>query len=217
METLTKEEALKALEGKKIPILPLDHNYHQLFLEGDKTPRLAELEAKIDELLKHQGTLNAELEELRIKKKETMESIVSNMHEVEGEVDETAQMDARSQTINGINDKIAQDEDELLDLPYRLDEVNRELMAETMVSCFDRMHSNVDLIAEINEWIADIKVELKQKIIRKQNLEVVDRNMFTYMNWIFGEDVYQIFDIKEKAEESSDADGADGSFKEKES
>lgn len=197
MARLTKQQAKEALIDKKLPILTLDHNYHQLFLEGDKNERITELEGKLSELLKRQGAINEELERLRVQKKETLKSIVKNMSDSEEADVETNKMNARSQTINDINEKIAQDEDELLDLPYRLSELNKELMVETMLSCFERMHDNVDEIAEINEWISDFKYRLKKQIIRKQNLEVVDRNMFTYMQWLFAEDVYSLFDIKQ--------------------
>ncbi len=205
MAELTKEEALKALEGMKIPILPIDHNWHQLFLEGDKTESMIELEKKINELVKHQSAINSELNQLRKEKKQTMASIVTNMHEAEEE-EESGNMHERSVTMDSINEQIASIEDELLDLPYRIDELNKELMAETMVSCFERMHSNVDKIAEINDWITEMKNELKRRIIRKQNLEVVDRNMFTYLEWMFKDNVYGLFDIKK--EDDSDEDGS---------
>ena len=205
MAELTKEEALKALEGMKIPILPIDHNWHQLFLEGDKTESMIELEKKINELVKHQSAINSELNQLRKEKKQTMASIVTNMHEAEEE-EESGNMHERSVTMDSINEQIASIEDELLDLPYRIDELNKELMAETMVSCFERMHSNVDKIAEINDWMTEMKNELKRRIIRKQNLEVVDRNMFTYLEWMFKDNVYGLFDIKK--EDDSDEDGS---------
>ncbi len=210
---LTKEMALEALADKKVPILALDHNWHQLFLEGDKTSAISNLEQKVDELLKRQGAINTELDELRNQKQEAMDSIVSNMHETEEENDEDSNMDERKTLVDSINEKISMDEDELLDLPYRIDEANKELMAETMVSCFNRMHTNVHEIDEINEWIANLKIELRQKVVRKQNLELVDKNMYTYMRWLFAGDVYELFDIK-KEDHPEDTD--EGSVKEKE-
>ena len=204
--------ALSALEGKKIPILTLDHNWHQLFLDGDKDSRIVDLEQQTDDLLKRQGALNTELDQLRAQKKEAMDSIVSNMHETEEENDASSNMDERRGTVDSLNARIAQVEDELLDIPYRIDETNRELMAATMVNCFERMHDNVHRIEDINKWIADLKVELRRKVVHKQNLELVDRNMFTYMNWLFADDVYELFDIKPK----ETAEKPDGEVKKKE-
>ena len=72
----------KALEGKKIPILTLDNNWHRLFTQTDPNPKIKELENELNELLKSQGKLNTELKELKALKKKLMDEIMEVMDEL---------------------------------------------------------------------------------------------------------------------------------------
>ena len=49
------DEFEKALEGKKIPILTLDNNWHRLFTQTEPNQRIKELEEELNNLLKEQG------------------------------------------------------------------------------------------------------------------------------------------------------------------
>ena len=49
-----EELYVTALAGKKIPILTLDHKWHQLFTQVEPNPLLKEKEAELNELLKQQ-------------------------------------------------------------------------------------------------------------------------------------------------------------------
>ena len=47
-----------ALEGKKIPILTLDHKWHKLFTQTGDNDEIHALETVVNDLLKRQGKLN---------------------------------------------------------------------------------------------------------------------------------------------------------------
>ena len=51
-------------------------------------------------------------------------------------------------------------------------------------------------IDEINQWVSDFKVQLKKKIIQKQQKEIWNDEMYNYMHSIFGPDVIDMFDMK---------------------
>ncbi|MDE6890317.1 MAG: hypothetical protein K2P50_00790, partial [Lachnospiraceae bacterium] len=89
-------------------------------------------------------------------------------------------------------------EDELLTLPREIDEVNLDLMMATMDVCYDRLKENETEIAEIARWAAQIKEELKEKLVRKQEMESMNQSLYSYMHDIFGVDVIDIFDMKYK-------------------
>ena len=46
-----------ALEGKKIPILTLDHKWHKLFTQTGDNDEIHALETVVNDLLKRQGKL----------------------------------------------------------------------------------------------------------------------------------------------------------------
>ncbi|MCR4945919.1 MAG: hypothetical protein K5929_03110, partial [Lachnospiraceae bacterium] len=48
---------------------------------------------------------------------------------------------------------------------------------------------------EIGDWIAEVRVELKKNIIRKQNRDINSRQIYNYMHSMFGPQVMDIFDL----------------------
>ena len=58
-----------------------------------------------------------------------------------------------------------------------------------------RTYKNSDKIAVIDEWLSDIRVQLKKQVIEKQTMEVENFNLYSYMHSIFGAEVLEIFDI----------------------
>lgn len=119
-----------------------------------------------------------------------MSNIVSNMDEKNNKV-----MDDNSRLINETNEKIASDEDELLDIPKLIKEKDNELMMATMVFCYGKLRSNSEEINEISDWITNVRVELKKNIIKKQNREINNKEIYSYMHDIFGKNVMNLFDV----------------------
>ena len=49
---------------------------------------------------------------------------------------------------------------------------------------------------EIEEWISGIRIELKKNIIKKQNRDINNREIYAYLHDIFGAEVLDLFDIQ---------------------
>ena len=73
-----------------------------------------------------------------------------------------------------------------------------DLMLATMDVCYDRLKANEAEITEIARWAAQVKEELKEKLVRKQEMESMNQGLYSYMHDIFGADVIDIFDMKYK-------------------
>ena len=187
-----------ALVGKKIPVLTLDNKWHHLFTQAGPDKHINRLVDELNELVKRQGKANTEIKEIKKLKKKLMQEIVENASEASLENDLKAQKkaDESKRLINECNEKIEAYEDELLELPGEIDRVNRELMLATMEICYDRLKENEKEIEETAKWIAKIRVELKKKLIRKQEKELMNQELYAYMHDIFGADVIDIFDMK---------------------
>lgn len=190
----------EALDGKKLPILTLDHKWHLLFSRNDQqNKKIARLSKELNELLARQGGLNNDIKEIRRLKAKLMEEIVSGM---DGTTLTPKDMEDHKRLINECNEKLEACQDELLELPREIERVNYELMLATMEVCYDTLKSNTQKIDEIGEWISKIRVELKKNVIRKQEMEWLNQEMYSYMHDIFGPDVIEIFDMKYDPEES---------------
>ena len=187
-----------ALAGKKIPIISLDNKWYKLMAGIEHTPEMKELEDRLKELLKRQGKLNTELKEIKKQKAKLMEDIVGVMDSEDG----AKKQEEYSAEINGCNEKMDKIQDELLDLPKEINEVNMELMLDTMEICYDIIQENTDKIKEIAEWITNVRIELKKNVVRKQECELKNQQMYSYMHDIFGAEVIDIFDMKYNPEEN---------------
>ena len=129
------EEFKKALADKQVPILVLDEKWHRLFAVHGKPDEIHETENELNALLARQGKLNEELKQLKKVKKQLMESIVANMDGTTSE-DMDAQrekkLDEDKRLIDETNQKMEENEDELLEIPRQIRDVNRKLMLQSM-------------------------------------------------------------------------------------
>ena len=94
-----------------------------------------------------------------------------------------------------INQKMERYEDRLLELPHIIRDTNEALMLASMEYCYDKMRVNEREAEEISEWIQGIRVELKENIIKKQNREWNNREIYGFMHDIFGMQILDLFDI----------------------
>lgn len=193
---MDEDELREALKTTKIPILVLDQKWHRLFALEGKPDNIKKAEVAVNELLKEQGKLNNEVKELRLVKKKLMKNIVDHMEETTGKKKRKTSIADEGDLIDETNEKIAADEDRLLEIPRELKAANDYLMLLTAEYSYDRMRTNTSEIKEIADWIKNIRVELKKNIIRKQNREINNREIYSYMHDIFGKDMLALFDIK---------------------
>lgn len=186
-----KEEVfIPALKGKTIPVISLDNRWYRLMNGVDKTPRMQKLEDELKALLKRQGKVNTETRTLRKQKKLLMENIVGEMDGANAKKQEIYK-----KQVEECNQKLAEYQEEMKELPAQINQVNFDLMIETMEVCYEMIQENTDKITEIAEWINNIRIELKKNIVRKQQYEQQNQNVYTYMHDIFGAEVIDIFDM----------------------
>ena len=188
----------KAIRASRVPVLVLDQKWHRLFALAGKSEEVKELEQKINELLAKQGKLGEEERQLKKAKNELMKQIMDNMEGADSQKDkskEAQNLDEAKARMDETNEKLAQVQDELLDIPREIQKNNNELMLLTMRFAYEKMRSNTDEINQISDWIAQVRVDLKKNIIKKQNREINNREMYTYMHDLFGKDVMFMFDV----------------------
>ncbi len=197
-----REAFTQAMKTTKVPLLVLDQKWHRLFALKHKSPEIVSLEEKLKEALSQQGQANQKLKELKKLKNTLMQEIVANM-EGKGKADPSVQkkMDENKRLIDDINEQIHENEDILIGLPKEMAGYNNELMMLTMEFCYQQIRDNYAEAQEISEWIKDVRIELKKKIIRKQNREINNKEIYAYMHDIFGKDIVDLFDMKSEVSE----------------
>ncbi len=195
---MAKQAFTEALKQVKIPVLVLDQKWHRLFALEGKPDTVKELEAKLSEVLARQGKLTQEQKDLKKLKANLMQNIVENMEgtEISSDIDKSKKLEQDKKLIDDVNEKIQQNEDQLLDIPREIVSYNDALMMETMDYCYDRMRTNYREAEEISDWIKQVRIDLKKNIIRKQNREINNREIYSYMHDIFGKDIINLFDVK---------------------
>lgn len=195
---LRHEAFIQALQGKKIPILTLDNKWYRL-LDSSTRAAVKGMEEKLNKLLKRQGKLNTEMVEIRKLKKKLMSEIVPLVNEVDqtgGSKALDKKIDQNKRLVEECNGKMESYKDELVDLPRQIDQLNRQLMLMTMDCCYDTMQENTKEIQRIEEWVKDIRVELKKRLVRKQEMEQQNHEIYSYMHDVFGADVVNVFDMQ---------------------
>lgn len=187
------EKFKEALMGAQVPTLVLDNKWHRLLKRTNgNTKEIAALEKELTDLLKRQGKLNNDIRALKKIKTDLMNEIVSNMDDKKSD----KKIKDNKNYIAQANDKMDSYEDELLELPREIDRVNKELMLKTMEICYECLQENTDEIEKIANWIRDIRIELKRNVIKKQEIEMTNADLYTFMHNIFGHDVMDLFDMR---------------------
>lgn len=201
------EEFRQALRGHSVPILILDPKWHRLFAIHGKTEQIKEIEKSLGGFLAEQGKVNQELKDLKNLKNNLLDSIRRNMdgaNEDNTDPLQTRKLEENRRLVEEINEKIAVCEDRLLELPHVIGDTNEQLMLASMDYCYEKMRVNEREADEITEWIDEIRVELKKNIIKKQNREINNREIYGFMHDIFGMQILDLFDIEYEEEEDEE-------------
>lgn len=75
-------------------------------------------------------------------------------------------------------------------------ESNEELMLLSMDYFYSKLRVNQQEAKEIEDWITQVRIDLKKNIIKKQNREINNREIYAYLHDILGNEVIDIFDIQ---------------------
>ncbi len=194
------DEFRKALEHKKLPLLVLDQKWHRLFAIHGKTDEIRNAETELNNLLVRQGKLNSDLKDYKKVKNQLMDEIVQNMEGSDGNASDKEKVrDKDKRMIDELNERIDAAEAELLELPQKMKQVNENLMILSMEYFYAKIKINTQESKEIEEWINQVRIDLKKNIIKKQNRDINNREIYAYLHDICGPQVLDLFDVEMEA------------------
>ena len=194
------DEFRKALEHKKLPLLVLDQKWHRLFAIHGKTDEIRNAETELNNLLARQGKLISDLKDYKKVKNQLMDEIVQNMEGSDGNASDKEKVrDKDKRMIDELNERIDAAEAELLELPQKMKQVNENLMILSMEYFYAKIKINTQESKEIEEWINQVRIDLKKNIIKKQNRDINNREIYAYLHDICGPQVLDLFDVEMEA------------------
>ena len=194
------DEFRKALEHKKLPLLVLDQKWHRLFAIHGKTDEIRNAETELNNLLARQGKLNSDLKDYKKVKNQLMDEIVQNMEGSDGNASDKEKVrDKDKRMLDELNERIDAAEAELLELPQKMKQVNENLMILSMEYFYAKIKINTQESKEIEEWINQVRIDLKKNIIKKQNRDINNREIYAYLHDICGPQVLDLFDVEMEA------------------
>ncbi len=184
------------LKNKKVPLLTLDQKWHELFPDFRKTASIKKYEKKLNNLIKKQGQTSNDLRDYEKAKKTIMENIVNNM--TDGHQSDSGlkfRKQEKNQKLMGeLNDKITRAEKLMDEIPDDIQTANKELLIESMLVCYEELSDNTSQIDELEQQIAVLRNELKDKILAKQDMEMRNTQTYKYMHNLLGGQIVEIFD-----------------------
>ena len=83
--------------------------------------------------------------------------------------------------IDDINDKLILLEDEELDIPDNMAEINAQLMLESMDEILDSYEENEEDIEVLESWIYETRIELKKRVLLLQKKKEENALMEKYL------------------------------------
>lgn len=187
---------MQALEGKKIPLLPLDVRWHALFPDHRKTKEIKQLEKELNTLLKKQGQTENDLKDYDKAKKVLMKNVVDNMtdgHESDSPI-RIRKQEKNQKLMAELNDKIAEANVVKEQIPKEILAKNRQLLIACMRVCYQELMDNTAEIEEKETLIKELREEIKGYILRKQDMEMRNTEVYKYMHNLLGAEVVDVFD-----------------------
>lgn len=195
-DEILDEYFMEVLAGKHIPLLTLDVRWHSLFPDHRKNSEIKKLEKELNNLIKKQGQTENDLKDYAKTKKILMKNIVDNMtdgHEYDSPI-RSKKQDANQKLMLELNDKIAGAEAEKRQFPEEISRANRQLLIACMRACYQELMENTEIIEAEEEIIMEMREEIKDHILIKQDREMRNTEVYKYMHNLLGAEVVEVFD-----------------------
>lgn len=198
-EQMTPQEMRiwELLKKKNIPIACLDERWLRLFPDSEKTPLIKKLENELKELLKRQGKVNTDLKDIMVVRDKLTQSVLETAEDTSIPENKRLKKQAASQRLI-VEARQKQDnlELELDELPDKIKEANSALIFESVRVCYQRINQNKQDIDMLEQWIEQMREKLKERVVLKQDKEITNEEIYTYLHGMLGAGVMEAFDEK---------------------
>lgn len=192
-----KDEFEKLLAGKKLSPLTRDEKWKSIFKYVEPSDSINKMWKQQEKLLDKQSEIRKQAKQIKAAKSKLMDEIMGMMESIGGGIADAAtqkKLDENRRLITECNEKADKNKEEALGIPTQINQLNHDLMLETMELCYADIGENTKVIEHISEWITQVRIELKKQIIRKQDREERNRELYRYLHGLFGPEILDLFD-----------------------
>ena len=182
------DDIIERIKRSKLPLLTLDVKWQAIFNTPEKSDEIAKLEKELNKVIKSQGRINTDKKDLKRLKKQLMGEIMANMDAAE-DTRARKKVQKSKELIEEINDKLILLEDEELDIPGSMKDINARLALESMSEMMDVFEENEEDIVELEEWINETRAELKKQVLVLQQKKEANARMEKYLTELFDGDI----------------------------
>lgn len=196
MFKLGKKDVGKQLVIKKtIPPLILNKDWHNLF-PNQKPSAIRNIEKKQEQLLKNYSQLKQDVKDYDRLKKQVMGAIIADMDNISNQTPDKVdkKMDTNSNLIHDLNQRIADAEDRLLDLPGQIDACNQDLIVQTGNLFYQKLVANTDDYYKVKSEIEDLKGRLRKLLDQKVDLEEENDHLYHHLHQVLGAEIIDQLD-----------------------
>ncbi len=179
---------------RSVAALTLDKRWYQLITDEYKTDEIRFWEGRLNELLKRQGQITNDIRDVKKIKSQLIQDVVENMEDDNNDKKHKKMMDQSQKLIVEAKEKIANLEDEELELPRQIADANEHLMIETAKVCFAKINANREDLDVLDKWIKAARIKLKRNLLIKQDKENTNEALYSGMHNIFGPEVMSQLD-----------------------
>ena len=175
------------LNKQKMPIITLDHSWHQLVAEI-KTPKIESLEKELNRLLKEQGKLNTDYMDYTKMKKEMLDTILELTHAAFDLKSEEAvsKIENQQKMILKINENLETIEPRLDTVKEEIEQTNTTLVEESVNLCYNNINHYKRKSNELDEEIQTIRRILMEKTEEKKACDKKAEQLYRYLHQLVG-------------------------------
>jgi len=184
------------LEKTKVPILILDHLWLENFIERATNERVKALETKVLDLLKENANLTEKAKVLQLNKKKYLKEIITLTTEAYDKNNSAAKnkINELRKSILDVNTELHDNVKKIDKLPERLETANRELLEETVNTCYGRVMNGNKRLEALNPEIDTLREELKTLVDEKVALEEEVSKSYLLLHNLVGIEIIEAID-----------------------
>ena len=103
-------------------------------------------------------------------------------------------IEKKKKYVDDINKKLKHHELELTTIPQRISLINKDLMNATMNTFYHTMMNKKEKAAELEKRVIDLKTEIQEAIIIRDEAKTDYQNLYSYIHGVVGPDVIEQYD-----------------------
>ena len=187
------------IKKNKIPVLLKDKTW--LYIRDNCKNRAMDSIAKeLDALIKEEANLEKHMRTMKEKKRVLMNKVInlSDLVNSKGEEQYIPELEKSKSEIEQINIDIDQTFEMLLEFPKRIEQLNLQLLKETVKVAYQNVQTNQNHLNNLDKEISDLREKLNKLREEKEIVEKKVGILYGFLHTLVGAEEMEKLDIKTK-------------------